>query len=710
MLAQSAPQALRLPPLRQDIRIERDAASPGGAPRWLLHDPVRNSFYEIGPEAHALLSLWSSDLTAPELAAIAAQETGRTLGEGEVEELQRFLNSLGLVETGPGAWREVFGRHKDAKKNLFSTLMHNYLFFRIPLWEPERFLKATLPLWSVLAGRVATTMFMLLGAAGIYLAQRQWADLLDGLQRQLSLSGAMLFAATIFCMKIVHELAHGYAATARGIRVRSMGVAFMLLAPMLYTDVTEAWRLKDRKQRMAIDLAGVKAEMAIACIGILAWAVLPTGQARDIALVVSTSAIVMTLMVNLNPFMRFDGYFILSDWLGIKNLQPRSFALMKWSLREALFNLGICRPDSLGGRLSFVAIVYGYLTTIYRFFLFLGIALVVYFMFFKALGIAMFLIEIFYFILLPIWREVKVWVQLRSQILASPRGWATALILTGAGLFALMPLSTRVQVAAVLEPADFVRVYPFAPSEIRGVLVRAGTEVSEGQIIIVLGSSRLEKELDVANARIALLDERLARRVADAKEQAMTLQLLKDRAAQAERRDALLRQIDGLLVRAPRAGVVTDLDPGLHVGRQVAREDELLVITSGRRAVIRGFADQQDVWRLKVGQHGSFIPDDLRATKVSAKLNSIGLSASQAIDIAHLAEPNGGPLRTHPPRPNTPLTPIDAIHAVELSPVGGLQAPARPIRGMVMVEAAPQSLAASLWRRVLKVLVQESAA
>ncbi len=134
----------------------------------------------------------------------------------------------------------------------------------------------------------------------------------------------------------------------------------------------------------------------------------------------------MGLMVNLNPLMRFDGYHLLADAWNVPNLQSRSNALARWWLREALFKIGHKPPESsFPPRKRSLLIVYAMLVWIYRFFLFLGIALVVYHMFFKALGIVLFLIEIVWFILLPIAHEIREWSNMRHEIVRTRRSWFT---------------------------------------------------------------------------------------------------------------------------------------------------------------------------------------------------------------------------------------------------------------------------------------------
>src|SRR5690606_32070695 len=144
---------------------------------------------------------------------------------------------------------------------------------------------------------------------------------------------------------------------------------------------------------------------------------LPDGIFKSAAFILATTSWVLSLVINLNPFMRFDGYYILSDLLGVKNLQQRSFALGKWKLRETLFRLNLPPPEVLDKSLISKLVIYAWGVWIYRFFLFLGIALLVYHFFFKVLGIILFIVEILWFIVLPIAKELSWWWDLRKKII-----------------------------------------------------------------------------------------------------------------------------------------------------------------------------------------------------------------------------------------------------------------------------------------------------
>ena len=127
------------------------------------------------------------------------------------------------------------------------------------------------------------------------------------------------------------------------------------------------------------------------------------------AFLLATTTWVSTLAINASPFMRFDGYFLLSDFLQMPNLHSRAFALARWDMREKLFKLGEPPPESFSDTKRLGLILFAWATWIYRLVLFLGIAALVYHFFIKALGIMLFLVEIVWFIAKPLWSEISEW-------------------------------------------------------------------------------------------------------------------------------------------------------------------------------------------------------------------------------------------------------------------------------------------------------------
>jgi putative peptide zinc metalloprotease protein len=326
------------------------------------------------------------------------------------------LNTEGLVEQESAA-------HPPWHKQI----LHKYLFFRIPLFRPQRFLTHSYGWIAPLYSKFFTILIAFMGIVGFWFALEQWDEFKSTFLHFLTFEGVLYYGLTLIMLKAIHELGHAFMSTRFGARVPIIGIAFLVMFPILYTDTTDAHRLKSKRQRVLIDAAGMLAELSIACIALFAWSFLPDSALRSAAFFAATTSWGLSLMVNLNPFMRFDGYYLMSDLCGQRNMQDRGFALGRWFMRETLFGLGEDIPIACTSRERFWLILYAYGTWVYRFFLFIGIAVLVHALFPKALGIFLFSVEILFFIINPIVSEIRIWWSLRMRILKNKRSLLTGL-------------------------------------------------------------------------------------------------------------------------------------------------------------------------------------------------------------------------------------------------------------------------------------------
>ncbi|TNF57669.1 MAG: hypothetical protein EP307_13510, partial [Rhodobacteraceae bacterium] len=367
--------------LRDDLEISPGAPFLSGAPAWVIRDPVRHRFYQIGQRSIDVLSRWSAG-SAERLKERLFLEKGLRLQDGELEALIRFLTQNELLEGGGAGTAARFAEvaRRQAGLNLWPRAQ-KLVFFRVPLVRPEPFLRATWPFVRPLFSRGFVWLSLIVLCLGLYLASRQMAEIEAHVRNAFTWSGAALFLVAIAGIKVLHELGHAYLAIRRGLRVPVMGVGFFVFLPLLYTDISDAWRLRRRSDRVLIDLGGIMVELAVAIYATLLWCFLPDGAMRSVAFAVATSGWVLSLMVNLNPFLRFDGYYLLSDAFGIQNLQPRAIALGKWAMRRALWGLDDPAPEALGPRARAWMVAYAYGVWAYRLVLFVTIAALVHAMF-----------------------------------------------------------------------------------------------------------------------------------------------------------------------------------------------------------------------------------------------------------------------------------------------------------------------------------------
>ncbi|MCX9107344.1 efflux RND transporter periplasmic adaptor subunit [Aeromonas veronii] len=692
-----------LPPLRDDLRL--DAAAPGldGAPQWVLSDAISGRYYKLTATALRLLRHWSCGNAEGVLAA-ANREVGLPLNKQDLQQLLLFLRGHDLIASRDPMQRAGYSEKASRRRvSFWRHLLHQYLFFRLPLWRPDPLLTRLWPTLRRLASLRLLLPWLLLAA--LFLLGRDWARYHHAFPQLFNLEGALLLGASLLLAKFCHELGHAFMAKRAGCRVRSMGVAFVVMLPMFYTDVSDAWRVQDRRARLWIGAGGVLAEMLLASLALLAWLLLPDGMLRSAALLLSSVTWVGSLLINLNPLMRFDGYFLLSDLWRIDNLQDRAFALCRWHLRELLFGYGSAAPEVWSPRMRRRLLLWGYASWVWRFILFLGIALTVYHFFFKLLGIALMAVEIGWFIALPIVRELALWWQQRQ------RANARRALLTAAGLLLvlgalLIPWRTRIAIPAMLEAGYVGTLYAPVPSRVQRVLVADGDRVEANQVLISLSSPDLDARLAIARHRVTALELELRRQSAR-KETASDGPVLARRLAEAltEYR-GWVAQRERLQLRALQAGVVRDLAQGLAPGRWLGVEQPLLRIVDTGAGRVRGYVQEESLARLTQGARGEFIADDPSAAALPVRLDHIDATGIASLPLEALASDRGGPIGVRRDAEQRAV-PLQAHYGVTLSPAPPLPGAGQQ-RGLVLLDGQAESLLGRFGRRAWALAIRES--
>jgi len=488
--------------------------------------------------------------------------------------------------------------------------------------------------------------------------------------------------------------------------VPTMGVALMVLMPVLYTDVSDAWRLVSRRQRLLIGAAGVMTELGLALIATFLWSFLPDGPARSAAFLVATTTWITSLAINASPFMRFDGYYVLSDWLAVSNLQPRSFALARWHLRRTLFGFDDPPPEVFPHRQRLILLAYAWATWIYRLALFLGIALLVYHFFIKVLGIFLFAVEMGWFVLRPFVSEAAEWGKRRGQFRLNRNLILTLTAGVGVILLVTIPWHSRVSVPAVLRAGDYATLFPPVPARIKTINATPGQGIAAGDVLYRLEAPELEFQLRSALQKQQLLELQIERQAGGAEDLANIHVLRQQLASTLTTRAGLLARQERLTLRAPLAGVLADIPPELHPGLWV-KADQPLGTAVGAAAEIRGYVAAPDIERLTLGAHGGFLPDDPARPSVPVEITEIAHVNAAVLDTPMLASTQGGPIAVQQ-GPRGTLVPTTAVYRVSLRPLRPEPAPAQVIPGTVLVEGEAQSLVARAIRAVSAVLIRES--
>lgn len=699
---------MALPRLREELALLPGPALADGQPSWTLHDPVRNQFFRIDWPTFEVLQRWHMDDAVAMVDDINSVTTLH-MEAGDVAAVAQFLLQNQLVQLdGTASARQLADRLDKMRGGPVKWLLHHYLFFRIPLWRPD----AWLGRWQSVAGLFYTRTFLWLTLGALLLGLshvvRLWDVFAASLVDTFNWQGLLSYGVALFCVKLLHELGHAFTAKRLGCRVPTMGVAFLVMWPMAYTDTNDSWRLTNRYDRLRVASAGIVTELAIASWATLAWALLPDGVLRSAAFVLATTSWVATLAINASPFMRFDGYFILSDLLDWPNLHERSFALARWKLRELLFGLGDAPPEHLKPTQQRALIAFAWGVWVYRLLLFLGIAALVYYFFFKVLGIVLFVVEIAWFVLWPIMRELKVWQERWPQIRGSRRSRRVGLALLAVLLLVAVPWPGRVTASAMLRPVDVWPVYAPAGVRVDALPYREGDAVPKDAALLQLHVPDLQLRRQALLGREELMRWQAAASGLDAESQ--TRMRVNERALLQAR--AELASLDAELLhytpRAPYVGYLRNMDPDLQVGQWLPRREKIAVLVrSDSSWLVETWLDEDVVQRVSAGDTALFVVEGLQLRTVALKVVTVDRDASHVLPRGELAAHLGGHVVTR--EKGSQLVPERAVYRVALEPQDGTSMAGNvlTVRGHVVIHADWEAPAWRYVRQALAVLLRE---
>ncbi len=690
---------LPLPPLREDLRLTAIAAGQSGEPAWVIQDTVVNRFYRIGWLEFECLTRWGQ--SPAEISAQIAEQTALKPDVEQILDFRHFLEQHQLLRPGAQAVERLKARSQGSSWLTWNWWLHHYLFFRVPLLRPQRLLERLARhlgwLFTPLTGFVVLGLSVL----GILLAAHQWDTFKSAVVESFSAEGLLGFALALVVGKTLHELGHALVATRLGLRVAHMGVAFVVLWPMLYTDTGEAWKLRSSRQRLAIASAGILTELSLAGLATLGWALCEPGPLRSALLYLATTNWVLSLALNLSPFMRFDGYYVLSDLLDFPNLHERSGALARVSLRRTLLGLEESWPESFAPARRRLLIAFAMTTWIYRLALFLGIAIAVYLLFFKALGIFLFIVEISWFIALPVWRELQHWWANRAAV-PVPRRLIFAAVACGLLVLLAVPWQTEIHAFGVIRAEQQLRVFAPYPSRLREI--HTAGAVQAGDALVVLEEPDIASRMERSAAGVRSYDARLAGLLADTQgldDQAVTRQRM---SVQIEEVESAKSEIARLTMLAPFAGQWRDLNPEWQSGQWMGTTEAVGVLFDPERWQVDAYVRQDEVHRLAVGSPVRFYPEG-ETTPLKGAVIAIGSTRVSQLEHPILAARFGGPLATA--REGTLLVPTPALFHV-LVQMDAPPATLREARGHLQIEGARRSLLGEGMRQLAAVVLRES--
>ncbi len=693
-----------LAPLREDLKILPGSRQPDGSPTWTLHDPVRHSFFKIGWIEFEILCRWHLG-NAQYIFDKIGQETTLQLQKTHIESVFQFLSINNLLQNNNSdilhdQWKSI------KNKKLFPLLIKNYLYLKIPIFRPDSFLQKTLPTVRSFFNPLFFILFTFISIAGLFFSIRQWDSFQNTFLYFFTIEGITYYALALTLVKILHELGHAYTAKHYGLKIPSMGIAFILFWPVLFTDTSDAWKLKNKNKRIKIAAAGVCTELGVALIATFLWSFLPNGTIKSVAFILATTTWIATIAVNLNPFMKFDGYYLFADWIDIPNLQQRSFTLARWWLRRLLFGLPEPCPENLHRSQQKTVLIYAFATWVYRIILFTGIALMVYHFTIKLLGIFLMALELFMFIGLPIFRELKLWWGKRSSMKLTVNLFCTTTIFIGLIAFLFLPFPISLEVPALYKSESYAHIYPPDSARLEKILIKKGAMVKKGDLMFVFHNPTLEFNEKLARIETDKLKIK-QQRINFVTDQSDNIQIVEQQLTQAlTALSGFRQQLDNLEVRSSIDGIVVELDQSLNPGRWINEKERLALIIDKNASVVEGMIHEDDFNYTHQGQTGKFYPDELEAKPFSVIIKTLEEQGISTLSAPYLASTFGGPIPVHVK--NSQFISPESYYRVVFSLPDNSPQIDHILRGTVRLSGRPMNIFQRAWPHIAKIFIRES--
>lgn len=715
---------LVLPKIRKNLTYSFADYDTNGKPQWMIYDPARNKFFIIGWVEYQILEHWQLG-DAEKIIEAINQDTTLHIEQTDIEHFIIFLTQNYLIKQKSSDIHQL-AHHQGLfrKDNWIHWLIGNYLFFRIPLWHPDSFLVRTRAIGNFLFHRYLGYIMIVLAFVALYQISTQWETFTHTFTNIFTLAGIIFYFIGFTICKFFHEMGHAYRCRHYNIPVPTLGVAFLVFWPVLYTDTTLSWVLKSR-QRLQIALAGIWVETYVTIIAALLWCNINNTTLQAVCFMIITINWIGSLLINVSPFMRFDGYYVLADYLKMPNLQPRAFALTRWQVRKWLFGWQDPPPEIYSRRRRIFLVTYSLTTWVYRLVLYLGIAVLVYHFFIKFIGILLFIIEIYYFILGPIIKELQAWYSLKKQFVWNINTIITTTVLVVLFLFIILPIKKSVELAGTLSYTHEFLIAAVG-GELKTSLPKTGAYVKKGQTIAVLQSMDLEDSLKL----IYLEHQKKLNELRNAKMNKSDFNqkniLMSEIAKQKAEYEKDYSLYDKLTLKAPFNGIISDVTPDTIPGTYVMKDEWIVDIINPSSIKVEAYILESKLYLIKIGLKGYFYPKNFSYSRIpvtviaidslnTAELNcqyspSLKLDKTKNVIVdtpCYNASDLGGDIATHL-TDNGSFIPIQSIYRVILQPDMKNQTIDQVQRGTVELQTQAQSIAQNIFYWFKTKLIEES--
>lgn len=655
-----------MPRLRLHAQVHRQRIR--GETWYVVQDHQNGRHFRISQAARAVLARLDGRHSVAEIARLLATHLGaQRPGRGDIVRLLVQLHHADLLATPLPPDLAELDRRADAQaRRRFWGQVRNPLALRVPLWDPDRFLNATLGWVRAMCHPLLLLALLAVVVIGAAQAAMHAGALMSNVADRVFAADNVLLMMLVYPLaKLLHEAGHAYAVKLGGGEVHEVGVMLLVLFPVPYVNASSSAAFPDAWRRVAVSAAGMVMELVLASLAAIAWVLLDPGPLRAAALDMMVLCGVSTLVFNGNPLLRFDGYYVLSDLIGVPNLDTRARQHVLYLLKRYLLGMrGEVGAVEVRGEGRWL-VTFGLLSLTYRIVMVLTIGLLVATKMFL-LGVALALASVAQMLVWPVLRGLRFLISGRALTGQRRRAWlgvgTAALVVTLLLSVVRLPYAL-VAPGVVWVPPDAI-VRAGAEGFVVEIAAPPGSVVTPGTRLFGLADPVARAETDVLAAEAAVQEARFNAVNQVDRVQARLLENQVDRAhAALARARERLGELD---VVAGHAGRFVVPNAATLVGRFVHKGDVLGYVLGGNDIGVRVVVSQAelDLVRARTTRVDVLLAESMQRT-LPALVRRQTPAALERPPAPALSPEGGGPMLVDPGSPGHDR-PLDRWFAFDL--------------------------------------------
>lgn len=654
------------PRLKAQVRLHRHRYR--GQLWYVLQNQAAGFFHRFSPSAYAIIGLMDGRRSVQEIWDLALGRLGDDAPTQD--ELIQLLSQLHAADAlqcdvSPDT-TELFQHREQQQRQAWQRRVFSVFAWQVPLFDPERLLDRLRLLLRLVAGWPAVALWLAVVGLGVVLAAAHWAELSQDVLDRLLLPETLLILWLLFpLIKLLHEFGHAVAVKAFGGEVHEMGLMLLVLTPVPYVDASASWAFPSKWQRIIVGGAGMAVELFVAALALFIWLSAEPGLIHALAYDTIMIAGISTIFFNANPLLKFDGYYMLMDWLEIPNLRGRANGYLGYLCERYLFGHREAEAPDVSARERVWFVIYALSSFVYRILVILAILIylgeqsLLLGLFFAGMTGLTWLLgpagkALGYLIASPRLRQVRVRAILTSTVAMA------ALV----GALCLVPVPFRTMAEGVIWIPEEAVVRANADGFVEAVVAKPGVRVRRGELLVQCHDPELAAEIAKLEFQFEELDARYREQLPESRVKAEMI--LEERRYVTEKLARARERAGELSIRSRADGTFVLPRAADLPGRFIRKGERLAHVVDLETITIRTVVGQDAIALVRHLTEGVEVrlaerPDQA----LPASLTRVGPAASDQLPSPALGSQGGGRLALDPRDPEGRKA-IQKVFQVEL--------------------------------------------